>query len=274
MSDIFSLEGKTAVVLGGAGILGAALVQGLARAGASVAIAGRTHSKTLALAERLAASGLIAKGLAVDTTSKEGIESCLQEVLEAFGGVDILVNAVGGNRPEATTNPERSFFDVSAEALKEVVDLNLFGGAVLPCQVFGRVMAESGKPGSIINVSSMSAVRPLTRVLGYGAAKAAVDNFTRWLAVDMAKTGHEHLRVNAIAPGFFLTEQNRFLLTDKDSGNLTARGQSIIDHTPMGRFGDPDDLVGALVWLASDASRFVTGIVVPVDGGFSAFSGV
>jgi len=188
--------------------------------------------------------------------------------------VDVLVNCVGGNRPDATIIETDAFFSMDPEAIRSVIDLNLFGGAILPCQVFGQAMAESGAGGSIINVSSMSAIRPLTRIIGYSAAKAAVNSFTQWLAVHLARGGRADIRVNALAPGFFLTEQNRFLLTDEKTGDLSARGKTIVEHTPMGRFGDPDDLAGATVWLASDASKFVTGIVVPVDGGFSAFSGV
>jgi len=189
-----------------------------------------------------------------------------------FGGVDVLINGAGGNKKEATTGGEVSFFDMPAEAIKYVFDLNLIG-TVLPSQVFGREMVKGGR-GVILNVSSMSAVRPLTKVAVYGAAKAAVDNFTRWLAVHMCQNYSKEIRVNAISPGFFLTEQNRFLLTDEKTGQLTARGETIVGHTPMGRFGEAGELVGTVLWLCSDASRFVTGSVIPVDGGFSAFSGV
>jgi NAD(P)-dependent dehydrogenase (short-subunit alcohol dehydrogenase family) len=186
--------------------------------------------------------------------------------------VDILINGAGGNHPSATTKPDLPFFDLPLDALRHVGDLNLLG-TILPCQVFGRGMAERGE-GIILNISSMSALRPLTRIPAYSAAKAAVSNFTQWLAVHMAQNYSPKIRVNAIAPGFFLTEQNRFLLTDKDTGELTPRGQSILSHTPMNRFGDPEDLLGATMWLISPASAFVTGVVLPVDGGFSAFSGV
>ena len=272
--NIFSLQGKNAVVLGGAGILGRAMVCGLAQAGASVAIAGRTQSKCEHLAAELAEQGFSARGYQADTTDEARLSEAAQKILADFGQIDILVNAVGGNRPEATVGPDASFFDISTEAFKAVVDLNLFGGVVLPSIIFGKSMAANAAGGSIINISSMAAILPLTRVVGYSASKAAVNSFTQWMAVEMAQKGYTNLRVNAIAPGFFLTEQNRFLLTDKDSGELTARGKTIQTHTPMGRFGEPDELVGATVWLASDASKFVTGIVVPVDGGFSAFSGV
>jgi NAD(P)-dependent dehydrogenase (short-subunit alcohol dehydrogenase family) len=186
--------------------------------------------------------------------------------------VDCLVNGAGGNHPQATTRPDLSFFDIPEEAFRFVFDLNLLG-TIIPCQIFGKQMAEQGD-GVILNVSSMSAMRPLTRVVSYSAAKAGVNSFTQWLAVHLAQEYSPRIRVNAIAPGFFLTEQNRFLLTERETGELTARGQSIIAHTPMGRFGEPADLLGTMLWLLSPASAFVTGIVVPVDGGFSAFGGV
>jgi NAD(P)-dependent dehydrogenase (short-subunit alcohol dehydrogenase family) len=192
-------------------------------------------------------------------------------VLANFGRVDILINGAGGNKSQATTNPEQSFFDLPADALRWVFDLNLMG-TILPSQVFGKIMAEQ-KSGVILNISSMNAFRPLTRIAAYSAAKAGVSNFTQWLAVHMAQTYSPHIRVNAIAPGFFVGEQNRRLLLN-DDGSLTPRGQSIISHTPMARFGNPDDLLGTILWLVSPASAFVTGTVIPVDGGFSAFSGV
>ncbi len=186
--------------------------------------------------------------------------------------MDALINGAGGNKKEATTSPELSFFDLPAEAVRFVFELN-FLGTLLPTQVFGKLMAERGS-GIILNVSSMSAIRPLTKIPGYSAAKAAVSNFTQWLAVHMCQNYSREIRVNALAPGFFLTEQNRFLLTEEKTGKLTPRGETIITHTPMGRFGDPEELLGTVFWLLSDASKFVTGIVVPIDGGFSAFSGV
>jgi NAD(P)-dependent dehydrogenase (short-subunit alcohol dehydrogenase family) len=189
-----------------------------------------------------------------------------------WGRVDCLINAAGGNSPRATTGAETSFFDMPEEALRFVGDLN-FLGTVLPCQVFGKLMAER-KEGAILNISSMNAFRPLTRVPAYSAAKAAVSNFTQWLAVHMAREYSAAIRVNALAPGFFLTDQNRFLLIDKSRGGLTERGRTIVAHTPAGRFGNPEDLVGAALWLLSPLAKFVTGVVLPVDGGFSAFSGV
>lgn len=276
--DRFSLKGKTAVVLGGSGVLGAALCRGLAEAGADIAVVGSRHEKAEAVAVACRPYGSTCRAYGVDAASKEALGTLSRHILSDFGRIDILVNGVGGNRKEATTNPTLTppvtFFELSQVAMEEVFELNVLAGAVLPSQVFGKILAGNADGGVIINITSMNAFRPLTRIPAYSAAKAAVSNFTQWLAVDLAKTVGAGLRVNAIAPGFFFTEQNRFLLTDEATGALTPRGQTIMDHTPMGRFGDPDDLIGALVWLASDASRFVTGIVVPVDGGFSAFSGV
>ena len=195
-----------------------------------------------------------------------------EEILNKFGAVDCLVNAAGGNKPQATTSPDLSFFDLPIDALRWVFDLNILG-TMLPCQVIGKVMAEKGK-GTILNISSMNAFRPLTRIPAYSAAKAGVSNFTQWLAVHMAQRYSAQIRVNAIAPGFFVTVQNRFLLYDEQTRELTPRGQSIISHTPMARFGEPEDLFGAVLWLLSPASAFVTGVIVPIDGGFSAYSGV
>lgn len=267
--ELFRLDGRVAVVVGGTGVLGGAIARALGEAGAKVAIVGRKSPE--AAAAKLAADGVTAQGFTADAMDRVALESARTAIVAALGEPDILVNAAGGNAPEATAGPDRSFFDLPLAGLEKVVALNLFAGAVLPCQVFGKAMADRG--GSIINIGSMAAERPLTRVVGYAAAKAAVANFTRWLAVTMARDHGAKLRVNAIAPGFFLTDQNRFLLT-KPEGGMTERGASIIAHTPMNRFGDPGDLAGAAVWLAGDASAFVTGTVIPVDGGFSAFSGV
>jgi NAD(P)-dependent dehydrogenase (short-subunit alcohol dehydrogenase family) len=267
----FDLSDKTAVVTGGTGVLGGALALGLAAAGAKVGVLGRRTEKAEAVAARIRDAGGAALALTADVTDKAQLGAARAQVLDAWGRLDILVNGAGGNRPEATAVGERRFFDLSREALQEAVALNLLG-AVLPSQVFGEAMAASGR-GTIINLSSLAAQRPLTRVVGYAAAKAALDNFTRWLAVEFARKYGPELRVNAIAPGFFIGEQNHELLLNPD-GSLSERGQRIVDHTPMGRFGEPEELVGTAIWLASDASRFVTGVVVPVDGGFSAFSGV
>lgn len=271
---LFDLKGKNAVILGGGGILGASMTAGLAEAGANVAIGDLRRENAEKLAQTAAETGVKAKGYEVNAMKVESIKEVCQQIIADFGSADILVNAVGGNMKDATTSDELSFFDLPGEALRKVVDLNLMGGAVLPCQVFGRYMAESPDGGVIINISSMNYYRPLTRTPGYSAAKAAVSNFTAWLSVYMAQAYGDKIRVNAIAPGFFLTDQNRFLLTNQDDGNMTDRGSLIISHTPMGRFGNPEDLIGTLIWLVSDASKFVTGITVPVDGGFSAFSGV
>ena len=207
-----------------------------------------------------------------DVLQPERLKESVQAIEQALGPVELLVNAAGGNHPRATTSPDNPFFDLPEDALRFVFDLNIMG-TILPCQAFGRGMAERQR-GVILNISSMNAFVPLTRIPAYSAAKAGVSNFTQWLAVHMAQEYSPAIRVNAVAPGFFLTEQNRFLLTDERSGELTDRGRTIIDHTPMGRFGDPDDLLGAVMWLLSPASAFVTGAVIPVDGGFSAFSGV
>ena len=275
----FSLEGKVAVVTGGTGVLGGAMARGLAAAGAKVAILGRREAKAHEVADAIAAAGNNAMPLPADVLDEDSLRAARQKLLDNWGGVDILINAAGGNRPDATVFGDITFFNVPRFALEGVVGLN-FTGTVLPIQTFGEPMAEQGK-GSIINISSMAAQKVLTRVMGYSAAKAAVDNLTRWLAVDLAEKHGAGLRVNAIAPGFFLGEQNRALLIKEDpahgapdSPSLTERGQQIVDHTPMGRFGEPDELVGAATWLASDASSFVTGIVVPIDGGFSAASGI
>ena len=200
------------------------------------------------------------------------MQEALDSVVNRFGKVDCLINGAGGNHPKATTSPDLAFFDIPVDSFRFVMDLNLLG-TVVPSQVFARHMAEQGD-GVILNISSMNAFRPLTRIPAYSAAKAAVSNFTQWLAVHLAQEYSPKIRVNALAPGFFLTEQNRFLLTDEKSGELTARGKTIIEHTPMDRFGEPKDLIGTTLWLLSSASEFVTGIVVPIDGGFSAFGGV
>lgn len=272
--ELFNLSGKTALVTGGGGVLGTAMAKGLAAAGAKVAVADLDENAAKRAAAEIAQNGGTAKGYQANAMAAADL-AALRDAVEADWGVpDILLSAVGGNVKDATTSETMSFFDMPLPALERVVALNLFAGAILPAQVFGKAMAAKPNGASIINVSSMNAFRPLTKVLGYSAAKAAVSNFTQWLAVYLAQNYSQKMRVNAIAPGFFLTEQNRFLLTEQATGELTARGKSIITHTPMGRFGAPEDLVGAVVWLASEAAAFVTGIVVPIDGGFSAFSGV
>jgi len=268
MSISFDLQGKVAVVTGGAGVLCAAMCRELAAAGAQVAVLDLRLEPAEALAAEL---GNGAIGVACNVLDRASVEAAAEIVVKTYGRVDILINGAGGNKPQATTNPEQSFFDLPADALRWVFDLNLMG-AILPSQVFGKMMATQ-KSGSIINISSMNAFRPLTRIPAYSAAKAGVSNFTQWLAVHMAQEYSPEIRVNAIAPGFFVGDQNRALLMNEE-GVLTPRGQQIMSHTPMGRFGVPEDLLGTLIWLVSPASAFVTGIVVPVDGGFSAFSGV
>ena len=244
----------------------------LAHAGAKVAVLDLNESAAQATARKTRQCGTDAVGIKCNVLDKDSIEQAKQKILSEFGKMDILINGAGGNKKEATTSDSLSFFDMPADAVRFVFDLN-FLGTLLPCQVFGKEMADRGQ-GIILNISSMNAFRPLTKIAAYSAAKAAVSNFTAWLAVHMCQNYSKDIRVNAIAPGFFLTEQNRFLLTDEKTGQLTPRGKQIIDHTPMARFGNPDELAGVVLWLLSDAAKFVTGIVVPVDGGFSAYSGV
>lgn len=264
--------GRIAVVAGGAGVLCSELCRALASSGAKVAVLDLNLEAAENLANEICSSGSEAIGVECNVLDKASIETAAKAVISQFSHVDILINGAGGNKPQATTNPTQSFFDLPADALRWVFELNLLG-TILPSQVFGKLMAEQ-KRGIILNISSMNAIRPLTRIPAYSAAKAGVSNFTQWLAVHMAQEYSPEIRVNGIAPGFFLTNQNRFLLIDKEDGELTPRGKSIINHTPMGRFGTPTDLLGTVFWLLSSASAFITGIVVPIDGGFSAFSGV
>ena len=271
LTKIYDFTGRSVVITGGTGILCSAMAQALVGCGANVAIIARNPEKGAAVAEQLKGSGRAIVAQA-DVLNKDELQAAMAQVTYEFGRIDCLINGAGGNSPNATTRPDQSFFDLPQEAFKYVFELNLIG-TILPTQVFGKQMAEQGD-GVILNVSSMSAMRPLTRVVSYSAAKAGIDNFTRWLAVHLAQEYSPRIRVNAIAPGFFITEQNRSLLTDIATGELSPRGKSIITHTPMGRFGQPEDLLGAVLWLLSPASTFVTGIVVPIDGGFSAFAGV
>lgn len=268
----FELTDQVAVVTGANGVLISAMAKELAAHGAKVALLSRNAEKLAALTATINEAGGTAIAIQGDVTSEESLRAAAAVVKETFGRVDILVNGAGGNHPDATAMPgKKTFFELPPEGLRFVTDLNLIG-TVLPCQIFGEIMQEQ-KSGHIINISSMSGFKPLTRVMGYSAAKAAINNFTEWLSVYMATEVDPSIRVNAIAPGFFLTEQNRFLLTNED-GSLTARGQTIIDHTPQGRFGEPEDLLSTLIWLAAPGAAFITGIVVPVDGGFQAFGGV
>jgi NAD(P)-dependent dehydrogenase (short-subunit alcohol dehydrogenase family) len=272
LTKMYDFTGKSIVITGGAGILGGEIACALVGCGANVAIVDLDPS----LAERLMPRLKDSKGRAIilgtDVLKTEVLEQTAQQVIEAFGRVDCLINGAGGNHPSATTGPARPFFELPPDALRFVFELNIIG-TILPSQVFGRYMAEQGE-GVILNISSMNALRPLTRIPAYSAAKAAVSNFTQWLAVHIAQEYSPRIRVNAIAPGFFLTLQNKYLLVDEATDELTPRGKAIIEHTPMGRFGDPEDLLGTVLWLLSPASDFVTGVVVPIDGGFSAFAGV
>jgi len=265
------LQGQVAVVTGGSGVLGRQFCAALAREGAHVALMGRSQGSAENAARTLEAQGARVLPVCADVLDRESLARAHQEVRAQLGPVTVLVNGAGGNRPEASTSAERAFFDLPAEALRSVMDLN-FLGTVLSTQVFARDMVEAGS-GSVVNVTSMAAARPMTRVVGYAAAKAAVENLTRWLAVHLASEHGPNIRVNALAPGFFRTEQNRYLLQD-EAGAPTERARLILAHTPQGRFGQAEDLDGALVWLASPDSRFVTGSIVAVDGGFGAYSGV
>jgi NAD(P)-dependent dehydrogenase (short-subunit alcohol dehydrogenase family) len=271
LKKMYDFTGQTFVVTGGTGVLGSQMTLALLACGANVALLVRDEVKAVRVlqAAESAKRAFIVKG---DVLVREELQAAAETILTRFGRIDGLINGAGGNTPQATTGADLSFFDLPEEALRYVFDLNVLG-AILPSQIFGRALAEGGR-GVILNISSMSAYRPMTRVVGYSAAKAGINNFTHWLAVYMAREYSPQIRVNAIAPGFFLGEQNRFLLIDRGSGQLTARGQAIIDHTPMARFGDPKDLLGPTLWLLSPASTFVTGVIVPVDGGFSAFGGV
>jgi len=264
-------EGKIAVVTGGGGAICSIVAEALAENGASVAILDIRRDAAHAVASRMQEEGGKAIAVRADVTDRASVEDASKTVLEAFGTVDMLVNGAGGNSPEASTGPNLSFFDIPQKALESVVRLNLLG-TMIPCQVFGKVMAEKGS-GVILNFSSMNALRPLTNIPAYSAAKAAVSNFTQWLAVHMSQNYSKKIRVNAIAPGFFITRQNRYLLIE-EADKLTSRGEAVIDHTPVARFGDPKDLIGTILWLLSDEAEFVHGIVVPVDGGFSAYGGV
>jgi len=272
LTQMYDFTGRTVLITGGAGILGGEMACALVGCGANVVILDRDPSLADRLMDRLGCGPGCAVVVYGDVLKRDTLIEAGKAVREEFGPVDMLINAAGGNSPKATTSADLSFFDLPEDALRFVFDLNIVG-TIIPCQVFGQGMAERDE-GVILNISSMAALQPLTRIPAYSAAKAGVSNFTQWLAVHMAQEYAPGIRVNAIAPGFFLTTQNRFLLIDRETDELTPRGRTIIDHTPIGRFGDPEDLLGTVLWLLSPASAFVTGIVVPVDGGFSAFSGV
>jgi NAD(P)-dependent dehydrogenase (short-subunit alcohol dehydrogenase family) len=270
LSKMYDFAGKVFVVTGGAGVLCSEIVRALVGCGAKVAILDLRPESGEKLIKELPHGQVLAVG--ANVLDVDSLKHAADEIVKTWGTVDGLVNGAGGNKPQATTSKDLSFFNLPTDALRFVFDLNIIG-TILPSQVFGKIMADKGE-GVILNVSSMNSFRPLTRVLAYSAAKAGVSNFTQWLAVHLAQEYSPKLRVNAIAPGFFIGEQNRALLTNPETGELTARGQSIISHTPMARFGVPEDLIGSVLWLMSPASAFVTGVIIPIDGGFSAFSGV
>jgi len=272
MEKLFSLKDKVTVITGAGGVLCGTMAKALGRAGAKVAILDLAEPAAKKIADEITSAGGTAIAVKCNVLEKDSIETAHEKVISEFGKTDILINGAGGNKKEATTSPDLSFFDLPADAIRFVFDLN-FIGTLLPTQIFGKDMTDSGK-GVILNISSMNAFCPLTKIAAYSAAKAAISNFTQWMAVHMCQNYSKDIRVNAIAPGFFLTEQNRFLLTDEKTGEPTPRGKTIIGHIPMDRYGSPDELTGTCLWLLSDAAKYVTGIVVPVDGGFSAFSGV
>ncbi|MCL7765337.1 SDR family oxidoreductase [Polaribacter sp. Z014] len=269
MSTIFNIKEKVIIITGGYGVLGSNIAKHLVAAGAKVAILGRDKEKADKFAKTLSSSNAL--GFKADVLNKEALEKIKEEIINVWGKIDVLINAAGGNMAGATISPGDSLFDISIPDFKKVTDLNLMG-TVIPSIVFGKHMAAQGN-GSIVNVSSMAVPQALTRVVGYSASKAAMENFTRWMAVDMALKFGDKIRVNAIAPGFFIADQNRKLLTNED-GSLTDRGNTIVQNTPMKRFGEAEELNGAVHLLCSEASKFITGTVISIDGGFGAFSGV
>ena len=269
MYSIFNLKGKVALITGGGGVLGSNMARVLAQYGVVTIILGLTKEKIEAVAMSINDTGGTAFFIQANVTNNEELEKVRDTILEKYGRLDILINAAGGNRPGAIISPDNSIYNLELPELQKVIDLNIIG-TILPSQIFSEVFAKQ-KSGVIINISSNTAQRPLTRVVGYSAAKAAIDNFTKWLAVELAGKYGEGIRVNAIAPGFFIGEQNRSLLLSPN-GKLTIRGKKIIEHTPMGRFGTPNDMDGALLFLCSDMSKFVTGIIINIDGGFGATS--
>ncbi len=269
---LFDIDGKVVVITGAGGILCGGIAKSLAQRGAKVALLDIKKEAGDFVAEEINKKGGEAISIVADVLKKESLEKAKDEVLKKFGRIDILLNGAGGNKKEATTSDKLSFFDMPKDAFQLVFDLN-FIGTFLPCQVFGKLFAKQ-KNGIILNISSMASLRVLTKVAGYSAAKSAVNNFTKWLAVHMAKEYSPQIRVNAIAPGFFLTEQNKFLLIDEKTSSQTSRGKQVIEHTPMSRYGKPEDLIGTVIWLVSASSEFITGAIIPIDGGFSVYSGV
>ena len=268
---MFRLNGKVAVITGAGGIICSELAKDLAGVGAKIALLDLSLERAQAATDVITQAGGDAIAVEADVLSEESLKKAKDSVLNKFGKIDILINGAGGNSPKATTNPDQTFFDLPVDAIKWVFDLN-FMGTVLPTQIFGKLMADQ-KTGCIVNIASMASYRPLTKVLAYSSSKSAIVNYTEWMAVHFCQNYSPEIRVNAIAPGFLLTEQNRFLLTNED-GSLTPRGDSVIRSTPMARFGRPDEMSGAVIYLCSDAATFVTGTVLPIDGGFNAFSGV
>jgi NAD(P)-dependent dehydrogenase (short-subunit alcohol dehydrogenase family) len=267
----FDISGQVAVITGAAGVICSTLAKALAEAGVKVALLDLFEGNAKAVAEEINSCGGVAIGVKADVLDKASLQTACAEVLKAFGTVDILINGAGGNKKDATTSAEMSFFDVPVDALRWVFDLNVMG-AVLTTQVFGKVLADN-KSGCVINIASMSSYLPLTNTVAYSGAKAAVANFTQWMAVHFNQNYSREIRVNAIAPGFLLTNQNRFLMQQED-GSPTARGQRVLDKTPMYRYGEPEEMAGAVIWLCSDAASFVNGAIIPIDGGFSAYWGV
>lgn len=269
--DMFSLKGKVIVVTGATGVLGYSFIKALSAAGAILGVLGRNEKVANERVEEIISAGGKAIALMADVQNESALkESCIK-IIQAFGKIDGLVNAAGGNVPEAVLQPGDDLFAMNVAGMKKAMDVNLWG-TVLPTLIFGKAIADNGQ-GSIVNISSVSVPRTLTKVLGYSMGKSAVESFNKWMAVEMANRFGDAIRMNALVPGFFLTEQNRTLLTNAD-GSYTARGNSVIAQTPFNRFGNPDELAGALVWLLSDAAKFVTGTTITVDGGFNAFSGV
>ena len=269
MKNLFDLNGKVALITGGAGVLGSNMAKVLAEHGANVGIMGLTAAEAATAVNEIIKNGGKSFPVTANVLNKESLEQVKDFILKEYGRLDILINAAGGNMPGATIGTDQAIYDMQLGDLQKVLDLNIIG-TMLPSQVFSEIFAKQ-KSGIIINISSASAQRPLTRVVGYSASKAAIDNFTKWMAVEMGTKFGEGIRVNAIAPGFFIGAQNRALLLTPE-GNLTPRGEKIIDMTPMKRFGVPEDLDGVLLFLCSDASKFVTGIVINVDGGFGVSS--
>lgn len=271
LDNLFNIKGKTAVITGGGGVLAGAIGKGLAQAGVNIVLTDIRKENAEKNAAQITQSDYKAVAMHCDVLSTESLEETREQIIQQFGSVDILINAAGGNMPGATVDPENSVFDLKIDELDRVTDLN-YKGTLLPSIIFGKTMAKQ-KGGNIINISSMAALQSITRVVGYSAAKAAVSNLTQWMAMEMAMKFSNKIRVNAIAPGFFIGDQNRTLLTNPD-GSYTERGNKVIQNTPMGRFGHADELIGAILYLVSDSATFVTGVILPVDGGFSFYSGV